>query len=76
MSDAGRSGRGPGALFDETFGAIGCTIVLLVIFAFYMLTLVITGFLTALRPWSFIVAAIPVVLFLGWRASRRRGGQS
>lgn len=63
--------KGPGALFDEAFGAVGCTMVLLVLFSFYMLTLVITGFLTALRPWSFIVAAIPVVVFFGWRMLRR-----
>ena len=39
-----------------------------------MLTLVITGFLTALRPWSCIVPAIPVVVFFGWRVCRRRRG--
>jgi len=67
-------GRGPGALFDEAFGAVGCTMVMLVLFAFFMLALVISGFLTALRPYSFVVIVIPIAVFLGWRAYRRRRG--
>ena len=68
----GDGNRSPGALFDEAFGAVGCAMVLFVVFAFYMLALVITGFLTALRPWSFLALAFAPVLFLGWRIYRRR----
>jgi hypothetical protein len=71
QDDGSTGGRGPGALFEETFGAVGCAMVLLVLFAFYMLTLVITGFVTALRPWSLIALAAPLIVFFGWRAYRR-----
>jgi len=53
---------------------VGCTMVMLVLFAFFMLALVISGFLTALRPYSFVAIVIPVAVFMGWRAYRRRRG--